>query len=100
MQLFKNTLISFSLISGLFHARIACTKMSHVRSYFYVGGEYINTAAGHVLQNQMYVEKLTPSAGSTKPYPIVFIHGGGQTGTASSPFLFPDSMLTTSNRTG
>jgi hypothetical protein len=29
----------------------------------------------------MYVEKLTPAAGVTKPHPIVFIHGQAQTGT-------------------
>jgi hypothetical protein len=52
----------------------------HRRSFFYVGGEYVPTPGGHVLQNQMYVEKLTP-AETTKPYPIIFIHGGAQTGT-------------------
>jgi hypothetical protein len=56
----------------------------HRRSFFYVGGQYINTSAGHVLQDQMYVEQLSPIGGSTKPYPIVFIHGGAQTGTVYS----------------
>jgi hypothetical protein len=52
------------------------------RSYMYVGGHYaLNTAGQHVFTNQMYVEKLTPTAGVTKPYPIIFIHGQAQTGT-------------------
>ncbi|KAH7411492.1 Alpha/Beta hydrolase protein [Cadophora sp. MPI-SDFR-AT-0126] len=53
----------------------------HHRSYFYVGGDYLTTSSGHILTDQMYVEKLTPVSGCTKPYPIIFIHGGAQTGT-------------------
>jgi hypothetical protein len=52
------------------------------RSYMYVGGQYILDNAGqHVFTDQMYVEKLVPAEGATKPYPIVFIHGQAQTGT-------------------
>jgi len=29
----------------------------------------------------MYVEELTPLGGSKKPFPLVFVHGLGQTGT-------------------
>ncbi|KUJ06397.1 alpha/beta-hydrolase [Mollisia scopiformis] len=57
-----------------------CKEASHHRSYFYVGGEYVKAGGGHVMENQMYVERLLP-ADVTKPYPIVFIHGGAQTGT-------------------
>ncbi|KAL2871365.1 alpha/beta hydrolase [Aspergillus lucknowensis] len=53
----------------------------HSREYFYVGGEYVNTAAGYLFHNQMYVEKLSPPEGSSQPYPVVFLHGGAQTGT-------------------
>jgi hypothetical protein len=57
-------------------------EMPAQRSYMYVGGQYIlNSAGQHVFADQMYVEKLTPAAGITKPYPIVFIHGQAQTGT-------------------
>ncbi|KAH8692301.1 Alpha/Beta hydrolase protein [Talaromyces proteolyticus] len=59
----------------------APTEALHTRHYFYVGGEYVNIPGGHAFQNQMYVEKLTPQHGSSKPYPIVFVHGGDQTGT-------------------
>ncbi|KAL4992844.1 Alpha/Beta hydrolase protein [Aspergillus falconensis] len=53
----------------------------HRRSYFYVGGEYVNTTDGWMMHNQMYVEKLSPTNGSTQLYPIVLLHGGAQTGT-------------------
>ncbi|KAL4872100.1 hypothetical protein BDV12DRAFT_6374 [Aspergillus spectabilis] len=59
----------------------ATSETLHTREYFYVGGEYVNTTDGWLFHNQMYVEKLSPSAGSTQPYPIVFLHGGAQTGT-------------------
>lgn len=68
------------------------------RSYMYVGGQYVQNSAGqHVFANQMYVEKLTPAAGVTKPYPIVFIHGQAQTGTVcindgSSPFSWQTKL--------
>lgn len=59
-----------------------CGEVPAQRSYMYVGGQYIQNSAGqHVFANQMYVEKLTPAAGVTMPYPIVFIHGQAQTGT-------------------
>jgi hypothetical protein len=59
-----------------------CTEVPAQRSYMYVGGQYIlNEAGQHVFTDQMYVEKLTPAAGVTKPHPIVFIHGQAQTGT-------------------
>ncbi|KAL6236040.1 hypothetical protein BDW75DRAFT_124476 [Aspergillus navahoensis] len=53
----------------------------HRRTYFYVGGEYVNTTDGWMMHNQMYVEKLSPANGSTQLYPIVILHGGAQTGT-------------------
>jgi hypothetical protein len=56
-----------------------------VREYFYVGGHYSNDGSGtgeHIFKEQMYIEKLSAdSCGKKKPYPIVFIHGQGQTGT-------------------
>ncbi|KAI4615272.1 hypothetical protein J4E83_006999 [Alternaria metachromatica] len=47
------------------------------REFFYVGGEYQNLS---YMVNQIYVEKLTP-AKPTQDYPLVFMHGTGQTGT-------------------
>ena len=40
--------------------------------------------AQHVLTGQMYVEQLLPVGGVKHPWPLVFIHGAGQTGTVSS----------------
>ncbi|KAL9106144.1 MAG: hypothetical protein Q9227_008792 [Pyrenula ochraceoflavens] len=58
------------------------------REYFYVGGRYIEytdkvypSYPGYIVQDQMYVEKLTSTASCRKPYPIVFIHGLAQTAT-------------------
>lgn len=68
------TLLATSLLS--------LTSASHQRSYFFVGGNYtLNSDGEHICTNQMYVEKLVPAGGVSKPYPIVFVHGNGQTGT-------------------
>lgn len=50
------------------------------RRVFYVGGNYNTTNSGNVLQNQVYIEQLTPAAGKTKPYPLVMLHGGDISG--------------------
>jgi pimeloyl-ACP methyl ester carboxylesterase len=44
--------------------------------YFYVGGRYV----GEVMQGAMYVEVLRPKHLAHR-YPLVLIHGAGQTGT-------------------
>jgi pimeloyl-ACP methyl ester carboxylesterase len=49
-------------------------------SYFFVGGHYIKAPDGEIMIGQMYVHALIP-ASVTKPYPIVMIHGLGQSGT-------------------
>lgn len=55
----------------------------HRREYFYIGGDYIENGGQHLFENQMYVEKLTPQR-VRQPYPIVFAHGGAQSGTVSA----------------
>ena len=50
------------------------------QGYFFVAGQYTNTADSHLMTNQMYVEYQIPRE-RRHPYPIVMIHGGGQTGT-------------------
>lgn len=51
--------------------------------WFYAGGEYVGQGGehggGHMLHGAMYVERFVP-ANQTKPYPVVMIHGAGQTG--------------------
>ncbi|KAH7161814.1 Alpha/beta hydrolase family-domain-containing protein [Dactylonectria macrodidyma] len=57
-------------------------EASHVRTFFYVGGAYVDDGSGgHIFRDQMYVEKLVPARGATQKNPVVFIHGQGQTGT-------------------
>ena len=53
---------------------------AYTRRVFYVGGDYNTTDSGPVLQNQIYIEQLTPAAGKTKPYPLVMLHGGDISG--------------------
>ncbi|KAL3435064.1 Alpha/Beta hydrolase protein [Aspergillus tetrazonus] len=74
------SLIAWAIAAG---ASLAwCAEVPAQRSYLYVGGQYTQDSAGqHVFTNQIYVEKLTPTTGVTKSYPIVFIHGQAQTGT-------------------
>ena len=49
-------------------------------SYFFTGGDYTAGEDGDVMGGQMYVEHYTPTE-VQHPYPVVMIHGGGQTGT-------------------
>lgn len=50
------------------------------QGYLFAGGRYIDTKGGQIMAGQMYVEYRIP-AKVTQPYPIVMIHGAGQTGT-------------------
>src|SRR5690348_4300087 len=50
------------------------------QSYFFVGGAYVDTPQGKMLAGQMYVEYFIPQH-LTRPYPIVMIHGAGQSGS-------------------
>ena len=48
------------------------------RQSFFVGGTYAGPPEDRVMHGQMYVEMLTP-ARAAHPYPLVLIHGLGQT---------------------
>ena len=48
--------------------------------YLYVGGSYVDTKAGPIMERQMYVEYRIPTQ-VTQRYPVVMIHGAAQTGT-------------------
>ncbi|MBV9861091.1 MAG: alpha/beta fold hydrolase [Alphaproteobacteria bacterium] len=50
------------------------------REFFYVGGRYVGEPGRRVMHGQMYVEALTPRE-PRRPFPLVLIHGGGQTMT-------------------
>jgi pimeloyl-ACP methyl ester carboxylesterase len=48
--------------------------------FFYVGGTYVGAPDEEVMDGAMYVEVIVPKR-IRHPYPIVFLHGAGQTGT-------------------
>jgi pimeloyl-ACP methyl ester carboxylesterase len=50
------------------------------RGYFYVGGKYVGEPGKEIMQGQAYVEVLAPKD-VRRPYPLVLIHGAGQTAT-------------------
>lgn len=69
--------------SGVNGLRPQCKPVEalHHREVFHVGGHYDEKS---VLVDKMYVEKLTPSKKVSKPYPLVFFHGGGYSGAVSA----------------
>lgn len=71
-------------------------EASAIREYFYVGGSYVPVGNEHLFANQMYVEKLKPSR-SLQPFPLVFIHGNGQSGTVGYPLSTPRCFETFGN---
>ncbi|GJE87209.1 alpha/beta-hydrolase [Phanerochaete sordida] len=52
----------------------------HRRTYFYAGGELVPQGSSVVSRGQVYVEHLVP-AKVTQPFPLLFVHGLGMTGT-------------------
>src|SRR5262245_42989615 len=50
------------------------------QGYFHVGGTYQTIEKSEVLVGQMYVWYQIPKQ-LRQPYPVVLVHGGGQTGT-------------------
>src|SRR6516164_6632413 len=50
------------------------------QGYFFAGGRIDRSVEGAPMAGQMYVEYQIPQT-LEQPYPIVMIHGGGQTGT-------------------
>ena len=50
------------------------------QGYLFAGGAYTSVKDRQVMSGQMYAEFQIPSK-QTHPWPIVMVHGGGQTGT-------------------
>src|SRR5438874_11629376 len=50
------------------------------QGYFFVGGKYSTVNDRQVMTGQLYVEFQIPTK-QTHPYPIVMVHGLGQTGS-------------------
>jgi len=48
--------------------------------YVFAGGKYSTVAGKQMMSGQLYTEFQIPSQ-QTHPFPVVMIHGGGQTGT-------------------
>lgn len=80
----ENLTLSCSGLNGL-RSQCPSVEAPHRREVFHVGGHYeLNPESRmHVLLDKLYVEKLTPFPRVTKPYPLVFFHGGGFSGAVS-----------------
>src|SRR5207249_7370038 len=50
------------------------------QGYFFVGGKYLTAKDQQVMSGQLYVEFQIP-AKQTHEWPIIMVHGGGQSGT-------------------
>jgi hypothetical protein len=57
-------------------------ESAYQRDFFYIGGGYVNSGipGQQLWSDQLYVEKLTPAGKVNKPYPMVFISAGVNTG--------------------
>jgi hypothetical protein len=74
-------------MSFIMNADADTPESAYFRSFFHVGGHYVDNDGAndqHEMTGQMYVEKLLPVNGIKHPWPLVLIHGAGQTGTVSS----------------
>ncbi len=62
--------------------RIPLFSTEHIgrQGFVHVGGEYVEHEDEHYMQGSMYVDVWEPREIS-RPYPIVFLHGAGQTAT-------------------
>jgi pimeloyl-ACP methyl ester carboxylesterase len=72
-------LLAMAMTPGAF-AQSGKPGSGPLQGYFFVGGKYVDSKTGPLMERQMYVEYRFP-AKVTKPYPIVMIHGAAQTGT-------------------
>ncbi|KAL8882198.1 MAG: hypothetical protein Q9198_000765 [Flavoplaca austrocitrina] len=60
--------------------QIQVTEARQTRKVYYVGGSYNHTANGTIIQDQIYVEQLTPDGRITQPKPLILFHGGNIAG--------------------
>jgi hypothetical protein len=76
-----STVTSIAVGVDVASPNVASNETSYHRDFFYIGGNYQfnSTLNGTILVDSIYVEKLTPSNGITKTYPLVFFHGFGPT---------------------
>jgi pimeloyl-ACP methyl ester carboxylesterase len=80
----KHFLLSFWLAIGIAGAAGRAKDAEPLsiarQGYFFAGGKYLNRDNRTAMSGQLYVEFQIPSR-QTHPFPVVMIHGGGQTGT-------------------
>ena len=81
----KHTCIALALAATLSFAAPAkdptLPPLSIARQgYFFVGGKYLTAKDQQVMSGQLYVEFQIP-AKQTHEWPIIMVHGGGQSGT-------------------
>jgi hypothetical protein len=57
-------------------------ESAYQRDFFYIGGGYVDSGipGQQMWSDQLYVEKLTPAKKVNKPYPMVFVSAGVNTG--------------------
>ena len=62
--------------------RCSSPESAYHRDAFYVGGGYVDSGipGQQMWSDQLYVEKLTPTTKAKKPYPMVFVSAGVNTG--------------------
>lgn len=70
---------AMALASAGFAAEIPTLEIAS-QGYLFAGGKYVDGPNGKFMAGQAYVEYQIP-AKRTRPYPIVMIHGGGQSGS-------------------
>jgi pimeloyl-ACP methyl ester carboxylesterase len=74
----RTAFLAVTALLGLVAAAPPPLVLAHDASFF-VGGSYVKTPRGTVMDGQMYVHALVP-AKQTHRYPIVMIHGQSLTG--------------------
>jgi pimeloyl-ACP methyl ester carboxylesterase len=76
-------ILFFLAVAGSSAAQPAATGTTleiESQGYMFAGGHYVDSPDGQRMQGQAYVEYQIPQT-RTRPYPIVMIHGGGQSGS-------------------
>ncbi len=73
------SLAGFWMQQNVLHAGSLPAANAAYYNAFYVGGQYVEENGQKLMDGQMYVEAWAPEK-VTRKYPVVFIHGLGQTG--------------------
>ena len=77
---YKIAFSALALIPGIVFAQNSAPLSIAREGYVFAGGKYSTVDGRQAMSGQLYAEFQIPSK-VVHPYPIVMIHGGGQTGT-------------------